>query len=96
MKIFNKTFKTKKELKRELAAMKEVFPFDLGQTVYDLQLKNSKGRYAKANPSLEYSTISEVTVEEKNYFGLVNRYKKNDVFTEYSAAEEYLKSICTK
>ena len=45
MKIFGIKFTTKKELKANIAelnsqmsAMKEVFPFAMGQTVYDVQL----------------------------------------------------------
>ena len=74
--------------------MLDAFPFYLGQTVYDIALKNSKGRYARTNPSLEHSTITPVVVDEKNYFSLVNRYRRNDVFENQKDAEAYLKSIC--
>lgn len=94
MKIFGINFITKKDLRAELGAMKETFPLIIGQIVYDVALKNDKGRYTKTKPSLEHSTITEVVVEEKNYFSLVNRYKRNDVFFTYKAAEEYLKAIC--
>ena len=101
MKIFGITFATKKELKNtnanlmdELEKMTEVFPFKLGQTVYDVALKNNKGRYTKTKPCMEYSTITEVTVDEKNYFNLVARLKRNDVFFSFDDAEEYLKAIC--
>ena len=87
-------FTTKKTLKNELAVMKEMFPFVLGQTVYDVSLKNSKGRYTKTKPCLEYSTITAVVVDEKNYFNLVARLKRNDVFFSFATAEEYLKAIC--
>lgn len=78
----------------ELDYMLTTFPFDLGQVVYDLALKNAKGRYAKNNPSLEYSTITEVIVDEKNYFKLVERFRRKGVFIDLESAEEYLKSIC--
>ncbi len=78
----------------ELAYMQKTFPFELGQVVYDVALKNAQGRYTKTKPSLEHSTITEVTVDEKNYFSLVNRYKRNNVFLDYEVAEEFLKSIC--
>ena len=101
MKIFGKEFKTRKELKAtiaklesELYAMKDAFPFSLDQTVYDVQLRNEKGRYAKKNVSLEHSLINEVVVDEKNYFGLVERYKRNDVFCSYGDARAYLESVC--
>jgi hypothetical protein len=101
MKIFGREFKTRKELKatinkleNELDTMREVFPFFIGQTVYDVQLRNEKGRYAKKNVSLEHSLINEVVVDEKNYFGLVERYKRNDVFFYYESARAYLESVC--
>lgn len=94
MKILGREFKTKKELKAELSAMKDVFPFELGQTVYDVQLRNDMGRYATKNVSLEHSRINEVVVDTKNYFNLVERFKKNDVFVDYKSAKAYLESVC--
>lgn len=108
MKIFGINFKTRKELKaeitaldnkceelkNELNAMKDIFPLALGQTVYDVQLRNEKGRYARKNTSLEHSLINEVVVDEKNYFGLVERYKRNDVFFSHENADAYLKKVC--
>lgn len=108
MKIFGINFTTKKELKHDLrvlqeqfkwldeafTAMCEDFPFDLGQVVYDVALKNDKGRYTKTKPSLEYSTITEVTVTTKNYFSLVERFNRDDVFFDRESAEEYLNSVC--
>ena len=101
MKIFGREFKTRKELKatinkleNELDTMRESFPFFIGQTVYDVQLRNEKGRYAKKNVSLEHSLINEVVVDEKNYFGLVERYKRNDVFFYYESARAFLESVC--
>ena len=87
---------SKKELRTELEIMKDMFPFMLGQTVYDVALKNDKGRYTKTNPSAEYSTITETVVDEKNYFSLVKRYRRNDVFVEYDDAVDYLGTVCTK
>lgn len=101
MKIFGKTFTTKKDLKatnanlmNELEKKLEAFPFDLGQVVYDVALKNAQGRYTKTKPSFEYSTITEVVVDEKNYFNLIKRFRSSDVFSSSEAAEAYLKSIC--
>jgi hypothetical protein len=108
MKIFGINFITKKELKEQIADLmcdvedliedldylRADFPFDLGDVVYDVALKNDKGRYTKTKPSLTHSTITEVVVDEKNYFNLVKRLERNDVFFAYEAAEEYLKSIC--
>ena len=70
------------------------FPLVLGQTVYDVALKNAKGRYTRVNPVLEYCTITEVVVDTKNYFGLVERLGRKDVFYTREEAEEHLKSVC--
>lgn len=78
----------------ELDYMCKQFPFEMGQVVYDVALKNDKGRYTKTNPSFEHCTITEVVVDEKNYFKLVERYHRNDVFFDRDEAEEYLRSIC--
>ena len=82
------------EQEEVLEAAFEVFPLVIGQTVYDIALKNESGRYTKLDPSFERSTITPVEVTEKNYFSLVNRYKRNDVFFTHEAAEEYLRNIC--
>lgn len=101
MKIFGITFTTKKELKAinvdlmdQLDTMLEIFPFKLGQTVYDVALKNAQGRYTKTKPSFEYCTITEVVVDTKNYFKLVERYKRQDVHMTRASAEDYLESVC--
>ena len=108
MKIFGIEFTTKKELQQmvselydeleacedELTYMHENFPLDLGQVVYDVALKNDKGRYTKTKPSLEHSTITPVEVSEKNYFSLVERFRRNDVFLDEDSAVNYLESIC--
>ena len=110
MKIFGINFITKRELKErnqklrsaledsdnKLDILRETFPFNMGQTVYDVQLRNENGRYTRKNASLEHSLINEVVVDEKNYFGLVSRYKRNDVFFNYESAREFLEHICVK
>lgn len=82
------------ELEDAIDDLREQFPFDLGQVVYDVALKNAQGKYTKTKPSFEHSTITEVTVDEKNYFKLVARFNRNDVFFFREDAEDYLKSIC--
>lgn len=94
MKIFGVNFITKNEIKNELASVREVFPFNMGEVVYDVALKNKKGQYSKSHPSLGHCEISEVTVTERNYFSIVNRYNNHDVFRTYDEAVEYIKSIC--
>lgn len=82
------------ELSDDLYTIYEAFPFYLGQKVYEVALKNEQGRYTKTNPSLKYSLINEVVVDEKNYFKLVKRFNKDEVFYEIEEAKEFLKDIC--
>ena len=82
------------ELEDTLMRKEDMFPFYLGQTVYDIALRNDKGRYTTVNPSREHCTITEVKVDEKNYFKLVKRYAKNDVFFSRDGAELYLDYVC--
>lgn len=78
----------------ELAYMQQKFPLNLGQVVYDVALKNAQGRYTKTKPSREHCTITEVEVNEKNYFGLVKRLNNNDVFFNQEDAESHLDCVC--
>jgi hypothetical protein len=108
MKIFGIEFETKRDLRKhntelmieieelldELRDLEDMFPFDLGQVVYDVALKNAQGRYTKTKPAREYSTITEVEVNEKNYFNLKKRFENNDVFFSYEDAESYLDHVC--
>lgn len=83
-------------LSEDLAKLKEEYPLTIGQTVYDVQLRNEKGRYTKTNPVCEYSKVNEVVVDKKNYFNLVERMKAKDVFTRYEAATQRLHEVCVK
>ncbi len=108
MKIFGINFETRKELKEqifelnlsnkelegELAQIQDKYPLDIGQIVYDIALKNAQGKFTKTKPSFEHCTITAVTVDEKNYFKLVNRFRNKDVFMSEAAAKAYLESIC--
>ena len=108
MKIFGITFETKKELKEqildlqmtvkelegEIAMRDEKYPLEIGETVYDVALKNAQGKYTKTKPSLEHCTITAVVVDEKNYFKLVGRMRNHDVFLSEAAAKKYLETIC--
>ena len=78
----------------QLTSYQTQFPFNLGDIVYDIQLRNNKGRFTKRNPSKEYSVINEVIVDKKNYFNLVERYNTNDVFRNREEAQSYVESIC--
>ena len=70
------------------------YPLDIGMTVYDVQLRNSKGRFTKTKPSLEHSMINEVVVDKKNYFNLVDRYHSSDVFLSEADAKRHLEVVC--
>lgn len=83
-------------MKEQLDDMLETYPFYIGQVVYDVQLRNNKGRFTKTKASREHSMINEVVVDTKNYFNLVNRYKNNDVFTELNLAETHLNAVCVE
>lgn len=83
------------ELAEALNEMYRKFPFDLGEVVYDLQLRGETGRYTKNKPSKEHSLINEVVVDEKNYFKLKARYESRNVFRSRESAEEHLNSLCT-
>ena len=85
---------TVRELEGELAQMQDKYPLDIGQTVYDVALKNAQGKFTKAKPSFEHCTITPVVVDEKNYFKLVNRFRNKDVFMSEASAKVYLESIC--
>jgi hypothetical protein len=74
--------------------MEQKFPLDRCQVVYDVGLKNAQGRYTETKPAREHCTITEVEVNEKNYFGLVKRLKNCDVFLSQEDAESYLDSVC--
>ena len=93
---YNEMLVTNNDLSNEIIEMKSKFPFDLGQVVYDLQLRSSKGRFTKTKASREHSLINEVVVDKKNYFGLVDRYASKDVFKDRVEAEKYLESVCVE
>jgi hypothetical protein len=101
MKILGINFTTKKELRQQnevlqhaLDSIRFEFPFALDQVVYDISLRNNKGRYTKTHPSREHCLINEVTVDTHNYFTLVRRYQTNDVFLSKEDAEAYLDDFC--
>ena len=90
----NELLVTNNDLSNEIIEMKSKYPFEMGQTVYDLQLRSSKGRFTKTKASREHSLINEVVVDKKNYFNLVDRYASKDVFKDRVEAEKYLESVC--
>ena len=80
----------------EMDKFRAAYPFQIGQTVYDVQLRNEKGRYTKTNPVCEYSKVNEVVVDKKNYFNLVERMNAKDVFLTAEEAEARLHEVCVK
>lgn len=82
------------ELVQELAHYKTTFPLTLGDTVYDIQLRNANGRFAKKNASRQHSYYNKVVVTKSNYFSLVDRFLKKDVFTDEAEANKYLDEVC--
>lgn len=76
--------------------MRSRFPFDIGQTVYDIQLRGENGRYTRTKASREHSLINEVVVTNKNYFKLKTRMLKHDVFLTFDHAKEHLDEVCVK
>ena len=82
------------DLRNELGQYEVTYPLTIGDTVYDIQLRNAQGRYAKKNPSRNHSYYNKVMVTKKNYFGLVERYRKNDVFLKEGDAIKYIDDIC--
>lgn len=108
MKIFGNSFETKKNLKKvverlmaeileledALMRKEDMFPFYLGQTVFEVALKDAKGRYTKTDPSFEHCDITEVEVTEKNYFKLAKRCENNEVFFSREGAEFWLGYLC--
>lgn len=86
----------RRKWQEELEYLKHDYPLSIGQVVYDVQLRNNKGRYTKTRGSKEHSTINEVIVTEKNYFNLVDRYYVKDVFLTRDAAINHLNSVCVE
>lgn len=82
------------ELADKVESMLKMYPFNVDDVVYELILKNNKGRFTQTKPSREYSIIEEVTVTKRNYFNLVDRYNEGFVFTALDDAEAQLKSLC--
>ena len=83
-----------KELIQELAHYKTTFPLTIGDTVCDIQLRNANGRFAKKNASRQHSYYNKVVVTKSNYFSLVDRFFKNDVFITEDEANKYLDKVC--
>ena len=91
--IKDEVIKYNNELADYAEQMSKQFPFQLGQTVYDVQLRSSKGRYTKNKASKEHSLINEVVVTRDNYFELIERYESQEVYLVKEYAEQYIDSV---
>lgn len=81
------------DLAEAFEEMQSMYPFNLGDVVYDVQLRSNKGRFTKTKPSREHCIINEVVVNKKNYFGLVDRLASKDVFTTLDGATKHLDDV---
>ena len=93
---YNKVVSYNNELADKVEYMMSMYPFTIGDTVYDVQLRSDKGRFTKTKASREHSIINEVVVDKKNYFNLVDRLHTSDVFTSRELAEAHLDEVCVK
>lgn len=84
------------ELADVVEDFKNRFPFELDDVVYDIQLRNAKGRYTKVKGCKEHSTVNEVVVNKKNYFTLVERFNANEVFRSRTLALNRLDELCVE
>ena len=82
------------ELDDAISSLMDIYPFDIGEKVYDIQLRGVNGRYTRTRASLAHSLINEVVVDEKNYFKLRKRLRAHDVFRTREAAQGYLQKVC--
>ena len=72
----------------------KLYPINIGDTLYEVCLKNDKGRFTKTKPCKEYSSVEELTVDTKNYFKLVEKFNNNEIFFVKKDAQKYLDSLC--
>ena len=92
--LYNEAMGELVELSKLVETYRAKYPFEMGQVVYDVQLRSDKGRFTKTKACREYSIVNEVVVDKKNYFNLVERLANKDVFLTLEAAEAHLKEVC--
>ena len=91
--IKDEVIKCNNELVDYVELISKQFPFQLGQVVYDVQLRSAKGRYTKNKASKEHSFINEVVVTRDNYFELIDKYKDQEVYLVKEHAENYIEFV---
>lgn len=82
------------ELADKVEHMLYQYPITCGETLYEVCLRNEKGRFTKTNPSKEHSYIEATVVDTKNYFKLAEKYRANQLFLTEESAKKHLDSIC--
>lgn len=80
----------------ELEKSKKLFKVGVGETVYDITLKDKNGKFTLKRPCLETSTIKAVEVTEGNFFDIIRRIEKKDVFHDEGRARKHLEKLCEK
>lgn len=80
----------------ELEKSKKLFKVGVGETVYDITLKDKNGKFTLKRPCLETSTIKAVEVTEGNFFDIIRRIEKKDVFHDKERARKHLEKLCEK
>lgn len=80
----------------ELEKSKKLFKVGVGETVYDITLKDKNGKFTLKRPCLETSTIKAVEVTEGNFFDIIRRIERKDVFHDEERARKHLEKLCEK
>ena len=82
------------ELADKLEELMKKYPINIGDTLYEVCLRNDKGRFTKTKPSKEHSFIEATVVDTKNYFKLAEKFNNEEIFTTEKAAKKHLDSLC--
>lgn len=77
-----------------LAKQKRLFPVGIGDVVYDITLKDKEGKFTTEKPCLETSAVKPVKVTEGNFFDIIRRIEKKDVFFDEERAKKHVRKLC--
>ena len=78
----------------ELEKSKKLFKVGVGDVVYDITLKDKEGKFTTEKPCLETSTVKPVKVTESNFFDIIRRIEKKDVFFDEERAKKHVRKLC--
>lgn len=81
------------ELNAVVTKYKVNYPFNVGDTVYQIQLRSKRGRFTKGKASRAHSTVVPVVVDKKNYFKLRDVFGL-EVFDSEDKANTCLDGLC--